>query len=79
MALSSYENRVYQVSLEDGARVVAKFYRPERWSQAQILEEHAFAAELTAAEVPAVGPLVLDGASLHQDEGVAFSVSPGRG
>jgi hypothetical protein len=54
MALSSYENRVYQVTLEDGQRVVAKFYRPERWSQAQILEEHAFAAELTAAEVPAV-------------------------
>eukprot|EP01034_Spumella_vulgaris_P037179 gene37179-45865_t len=64
MALSSYENRVYQVSLEDGARVVAKFYRPERWSQAQILEEHAFAAELTAAEVAEAGlnvrpPMVL--------------------
>jgi len=41
-ALSSYENRVYQVQLEDGTSVVAKFYRPERWSQAQILEEHGF-------------------------------------
>ncbi|HVL45328.1 MAG TPA: phosphotransferase, partial [Acidovorax sp.] len=79
MALSSYENRVYQATLEDGERVVAKFYRPGRWSEAQILEEHAFAAELMAAEVPAVGPLVLNGATLHQHEGFAFSVSPWRG
>src|SRR5690606_31107257 len=54
MALSSYENRVYQAVLEDGRRVVAKFYRPGRWSRAQILEEHAFAQELAEAEVPAV-------------------------
>eukprot|EP01030_Chromulinospumella_sphaerica_P000807 gene807-789_t len=79
MALSSYENRVYQATLEDGQRVVAKFYRPGRWSEAQILEEHAFAAELMAAEVPVVGPLVLNGATLHQHEGFAFSVSPWRG
>ena len=79
MALSSYENRVYQVTLEDGERVVAKFYRPGRWSDAQILEEHAFAAELMAAEVPAVGPLVLGGATLHQHDGFGFSVSPWRG
>ena len=79
MALSSYENRVYQVTLEDGERVVAKFYRPGRWSEAQILEEHAFAAELMAAEVPAVGPLVLNGSTLHQHDGFAFSVSPWRG
>ena len=79
MALSSYENRVYQVTLEDGSRVVAKFYRPERWSEAQILEEHAFAAELMAAEVPAVGPLVLEGRTLHPYGGFQFSVSPWRG
>ena len=79
MALSSYENRVYQATLEDGQRVVAKFYRPERWSEAQILEEHAFAAELMAAEVPAVGPLVLDGRTLHEHAGFHFSVSPWRG
>lgn len=60
-ALSSYENRVYQVQLEDGAPVVAKFYRPERWSDAQIQEEHDFAAELMAAEIPVVGPMVLSG------------------
>lgn len=79
MALSSYENRVYQASLEDGSAVVAKFYRPGRWSDAQILEEHAFAAELMEAEVPAVGPLVLNGATLHHHAGFAFSVSPRRG
>ena len=78
-ALSSYENRVYQVQLEDGTSVVAKFYRPERWSEAQILEEHAFAAELMAFEVPAIGPLVLNGQTLHQFGGFAFSVSPRRG
>lgn len=79
MALSSYENRVYLAHLEDGEAVVAKFYRPGRWSEAQILEEHGFAAELMAAEVPAVGPLVLNGATLHQFGDFAFSVSPRRG
>jgi Ser/Thr protein kinase RdoA (MazF antagonist) len=78
-ALSSYENRVYQVQLEDGSAVVAKFYRPERWSDAQIQEEHDFAAELMAAEVPAVGPLKLQGATLHHFGGFSFSVSPRRG
>ncbi len=89
MALSSYENRVYQVQLETPvetagsgpahSQVVVKFYRPERWSEAQILEEHAFAAELMAAEVPVVGPLILNGSSLHHFAGFAFSVSPRRG
>ncbi|MET0310474.1 MAG: serine/threonine protein kinase [Burkholderiaceae bacterium] len=79
MALSSYENRVYQASLEDGSAVVAKFYRPGRWSDEQILEEHDFAAELMAAEVPAVGPLVLEGKTLHHHAGFPFSVSPRRG
>ena len=78
-ALSSYENRVYQVQLEDGSAVVAKFYRPQRWSDAQIREEHAFSAELMAAEIPVIGPLVLEGDSLHQFDGFAFSVSPRRG
>jgi Ser/Thr protein kinase RdoA (MazF antagonist) len=78
-ALSSYENRVYQVQLEDGSAVVAKFYRPERWSDAQIQEEHDFAAELMAAEVPAVGPLRLMDQTLHHFGGFAFSVSPRRG
>jgi Ser/Thr protein kinase RdoA (MazF antagonist) len=83
LALSSYENRVYQVHLEDAVEgtgiVVAKFYRPDRWSDAQIAEEHAFAAELMQAEVPAVAPLLLDGRMLHHHGGFAFSVSPRRG
>ncbi len=79
MALSSYENRVYQVMLDDDEALVAKFYRPDRWTEAQILEEHAFAAELMAEEVPVVGPLVLHGKTLHHAHGFAFSVSPRRG
>ncbi len=59
LQLNSYENRVFQVFLEDGRAVVAKFYRPGRWSNAQIAEEHAFALELAQAEVPVVPPLVL--------------------
>jgi Ser/Thr protein kinase RdoA (MazF antagonist) len=78
-ALSSYENRVYQVQLEDGSAVVAKFYRPLRWSDPQIQEEHDFAAELMAAEVPVIGPLVLQGATLHHFGGFTFSASPRRG
>ncbi len=83
LALSSYENRVYQVHLEEpfhGCEVmVLKFYRPGRWSDAQIAEEHAFAAELQRAEVPAVAPLAPGGRTLHHHAGFAFSVSPRRG
>jgi Ser/Thr protein kinase RdoA (MazF antagonist) len=56
LGLNSYENRVYQVGLEDGPLVVAKFYRPGRWSDAQIAEEHAFAKELAEREVPVIAP-----------------------
>ena len=83
LALSSYENRVYQVQLsdphDDMQDVVVKFYRPGRWTKAQILEENAFAAELMQAEVPAVGPLVIHGQTLHHHAGFDFSVSPRRG
>lgn len=78
-ALSSYENRVYLIHLEDGSAVVAKFYRPARWSEAQILEEHDYAAELAQAEVPVVAPLRVQDATLHQHAGFMFSVSPRRG
>ncbi len=82
-ALNSFENRVYQAHLEspvDGIeQVVLKFYRPGRWSDAQIAEEHAFAEALVAAEIPAVPPLRLQGATLHHFGGFAFSVSPRRG
>src|SRR5688572_9354895 len=73
LALNSYENRVYQVGIEtdDGVSslVVAKFYRPGRWSDAQILEEHAFGAELAEAEIPVVAPLDFAGRTLHEAEG----------
>ena len=81
-ALNSYENRVYQVFLDQPAAypsVVVKFYRPERWSTAEILEEHAFSTELAAADVPAVPPIEVHGATLHHHDGFAFSVSPYRG
>jgi Ser/Thr protein kinase RdoA (MazF antagonist) len=80
IALNSYENRVYQIWLEEpaslGTSVVAKFYRPERWTTAAILEEHAFVAELAEREIPAVPPLVLNGKTLHEFEGFRFSVTP---
>ena len=81
LALNSYENRVYQVWLEDGgqASVVAKFYRPGRWSEAQILEEHAFAAELAEREIPVVAPLSAGGRTLHKSGGFLFAVYPRRG
>ncbi len=79
LALNSYENRVYQVWLEDGGSVVAKFYRPQRWSDAQILEEHAFVQELAAREIPAVAPLALEGATLNAHAGYRFAVFPRRG
>ena len=83
LALSSYENRVYRIHLDEPVQghgaVVAKFYRPGRWTRAQILEEHAFAAELVAAEVPAVAPLALQGTTLHHAHGFDFALSPLRG
>ncbi|MBI5719501.1 MAG: serine/threonine protein kinase [Burkholderiales bacterium] len=74
LQLNSYENRVFQVFLEDGSAVVAKFYRPGRWSDLQILEEHAFALELAEAEVPVVPPLVLE--SAHAADGVTLHGEP---
>ncbi|HET6788372.1 MAG TPA: phosphotransferase, partial [Aquabacterium sp.] len=61
MPLNSYENRVFQVGLSDGQMVVAKFYRPGRWSDAQIVEEHTFSHDLAQADIPAVAPLPLHG------------------
>ncbi|CAN7493227.1 serine/threonine protein kinase [Massilia sp. LjRoot122] len=79
LALNSYENRVYQVGLEEGPPVVVKFYRPERWSDAAILEEHAFVAELAEREIPVVPASVIDGRSLHGFAGYRFAVFPRRG
>lgn len=79
LALNSYENRVYQIGLEEGAPLVAKFYRPWRWTDAAILEEHAFVQELVEREIPVVPALVLDGETLHSFEGFRFAVFPKHG
>jgi Ser/Thr protein kinase RdoA (MazF antagonist) len=78
LALNSYENRVYQVWLDDGSALVAKFYRPQRWSQAALLEEHAFALELAAREIPVVAPLESSGETLSSHGGFHFALYPKR-
>tara|TARA_Y100000782_G_scaffold88522_1_gene96394 strand:- start:5738 stop:6712 length:975 start_codon:yes stop_codon:yes gene_type:complete len=79
LALNSYENRVYQFKAEDGYRYVVKFYRPERWTKEQILEEHAFAFELAEAEVPVVAPVCREGESLFEHNGYLFALFPSVG
>jgi Ser/Thr protein kinase RdoA (MazF antagonist) len=79
IALNSYENRVYQIFMEDGPPVVAKFYRPDRWTDAQIGEEHAFVAELAEREIPVVAALALGGRTLSEHAGFRFAVYPRRG
>lgn len=79
LALNSYENRVYQVGIEDSEPVILKFYRAERWTDDQILEEHAFAQELVDHEISVVAPEVVDGRTLHHGLGQRFSVFKRRG
>ena len=80
LALNSYENRVYQVGIEDGEPLVAKFYRPGRWSREQIAEEHAFSLELQAADISVVAPLADDsGTTLHEHDGFLFALFQRRG
>lgn len=79
LALNSFENRVYQVGIEDQAPLVAKFYRPARWSDAAIAEEHAFAHELADAELPIVAPMVFGGRSLLEHAGFRYSLYERRG
>ena len=79
LALNSYENRVYPVGNEDAAPLVAKFYRPARWSDAQIREEHGFVGELAAREIPVVEPLRFGGATLHEHGGFRFALFPRQG
>ncbi|GHD57088.1 stress response kinase A [Jeongeupia chitinilytica] len=80
LTLNSFENRVFQVGIDDGAPLIAKFYRPGRWSDAQILEEHAFTAELAALEIPAVPPLEINGRTLNTGiDGFRFAVFPRQG
>jgi len=77
LALNSYENRVYQIGIEDSAPVIAKFYRPLRWTDEAILEEHRFTLELAEREIPVVAPLIdKTGRTLHRFEGFRFTISP---
>ncbi len=79
-ALGSLENRVYDVRLEDGSHVVAKFYRPGRWTRDAILEEHALLADLRAAEIPVCAPLAFpDGETLHREADIWYAVWPRTG
>ncbi len=79
LALNSYENRVFRVGVVDAAPLVLKFYRPQRWSDDAILEEHAFTAELHAASVSVVAPLLIDGRSLHPQGAHRIAVFPLQG
>jgi Ser/Thr protein kinase RdoA (MazF antagonist) len=77
LALNSYENRVYQAGMEDGPPLVLKFYRPERWTDEQILEEHAFSWQLAEREIPVVPPMRADGQrTLHEFGNLRFAVFP---
>jgi len=75
-ALNSYENRVYRIEIEDSKPLAAKFYRPGRWSDAAIREEHAFARELAAQEIPVVAPLERDAETLFDHAGFRFALFP---
>ena len=80
MALNSYENRVYQFGIEDGAMRIAKFYRPNRWSNSAILEEHTFSRALLDAELPIVAPIANHhGETLHTFDDFLFAVFPRQG
>lgn len=78
-ALNSYENRVYQVGIEDSESLIAKFYRPARWSNAAIIEEHQFALELVSHEIPVIAPLEAQQKTLHEYQGYRFALFPRRG
>jgi len=80
LQLNSYENRVYQIGIEDGEPVIGKFYRPDRWTDKQILEEHTFTQELFDSEVSAVAPLVIANEStLAEFANFRFALYPRRG
>lgn len=79
LALNSYENRVYQVGIEDGEPIIAKFYRPNRWSDAQILEEHQFCFDLVEQDLPVVPPLKLNGKTLLYYDNFRITLYPRKG
>lgn len=79
LTLNSYENRVYRIGIEDEQPLVAKFYRPARWSDAAIVEEHQFAQELVEADLSVVAPLRFDGHTLFHHDGFRFALFPCQG
>ena len=79
LTLNSYENRVYRIGINAGPPVVAKFYRPNHWTDQQILEEHAFAIELNSMEIPVIPPINISGKTLHRSGSFRLSVSPCHG
>ena len=79
LALNSYENRVYQVGIDEAAPLIAKFYRPARWTDEQILEEHDFTRDLAGREIPVVAPVVHSGRTLFEFADYRFSLYPRRG
>lgn len=79
LALNSFENRVYQIGIEDSDPLIAKFYRPHRWSNEAILEEHQFALELMELEIPVVAPLGPNQNTLHHYEEYRFALFPRLG
>lgn len=79
LALNSYENRVYQIGIDEANPIIAKFYRPNRWSNNAILEEHQFAAELLALEIPVIAPLVFENKTLHDFHEFRFALFPCKG
>jgi Ser/Thr protein kinase RdoA (MazF antagonist) len=79
LALNSYENRVYQFIAEDKRRYVVKFYRPQRWTELQINEEHQFTLELASHEIPVVAPIIYNGLSLQQYQAYYFALFPSVG
>lgn len=83
LALNSYENRVYQIGLEEAEPLIAKFYRPDRWSDQQIMEEHTFCYELEEQELPVVTPVLHAGKSLFytasEEQSFRYALFPRRG
>jgi len=79
LALNSYENRVYRVGLDNGEQVVAKFYRPQRWSNEAILEEHSFTLSLAEIELPVVPPLAINDQTLVKSGAFRMAIFPNRG
>lgn len=80
LALNSYENRVYQIGIDEAEPVVVKFYRPQRWTREQIIEEHNFVLELEASDIAVVAPVMdASGNTLYEFEGFYFAVFPRRG